>query len=164
MTGFFDTPKLSRLIFHLLWSVFLLALGGIIGNRSDAYFMSSLPEIAKSITINSLLWIGLGVSLILCIGIAWNWLNDRDNLSKLATFDTTLDMLLPEIMATTSNLQNITQTFIERAFDITTQYILSSPRKAQLFLPDPNRQYLTSTSSYGWSSQNNRTSTTFCTS
>src|SRR5712664_1362799 len=146
MLGWFKKLNVKALLFHSLQAVFFLAIGGIVGNRSDAYFMSSWPEILKSITTNIILWICLTCSVLVCIHIGWLRYNDRDTFSKLTTFDTTLDMLLPEII-TTQNTQDIARTYVESAFDITIQYILSSPRKAQLFLPDSNNQYLTCASS-----------------
>src|SRR5690348_7990750 len=149
MRRFSNRSQISGFMSRILWSVLLLALGGIIGNRADAYFISSVPEITKSITTGSILWAVIIVLLVFCFCVIWYWLDDKKNLSKLSTFDTMLDMLQPTIMSN-SGFQDLTQAFIERAFDITNQYILSSSRKAQLFLPDSAKQYLISTSSYGW--------------
>ncbi len=132
----------SKFIFPLIWSVLLLGIGGIVGNRADSAFLGVLPYLSD-ITVN--LWVLLlacGITLVPAIWVAARYYRSQQVAIKLIRLDDTLFRLLSTINLNSDPDQS-TKRLIEEFLEDTLELFADGCR-IHILRPDPkDKDYLT---------------------
>jgi hypothetical protein len=91
-------PNWAKIAISFLGSLFIISLGGILGNRADAVFLIILPLIDKPLTIK--LWVVIAALLITIFPLLLSlrhYYIAHQIATKLNKLDESLLLLLPKL-------------------------------------------------------------------
>lgn len=129
-------PGVGKFIFRLVWPVFLLAVGGVVGNRADSAFLDFLPFLSDT-TVN--LWIVLLACLFVvapAVGVAAHYYRSQRVAIQFIRLDDTLFRLLSTTNVG-SDPEEVTRRLIEEFLEDTLELFADGCR-IHLLRPDPS--------------------------